>query len=84
MTDRRLAPKEVAELYGVSIDVVLCWIKNGELRAVNAGRRASGGKPRWKVSPADLERFELARSNTPATRPQRRRRRSDSPRKVYV
>lgn len=84
MTERRLAPKEVAELYGVSVDVVLTWIKNGELRATNAARRASGGKPRWKISPADLAAFELARSNTPTPKPQRRRRRTDRPTKQYV
>ena len=84
MIERRLTVKEIAESRAVSADVVLAWIHTGELRATNVGRRASGGKPRWRIDPADLERFELARSNTPAPSPQRRRRRSDSPRKVYV
>ena len=83
MSERRFTPREISESYSVTVDVVLSWIKSGDLRAVNVSR-TSGGKPRWRIDPADLERFELARSNTPLPKPQRRRRRAGGPIKEYV
>ncbi len=84
MTDRRLAQKEVAEMLAVSIDTILSLIATGQLRAVNVARAAGSKKPRWRVSEGDLARFENVRSNAPAPKPQRRRRRSDQPIKEYV
>lgn len=84
MTERRLTPRDIAESRAVSVDTVLGWIRAGELRAVNVARRAGGKKPRWRIAPADLERFEAARSNTPLPKPQRRRRRAGGTVTQYV
>jgi hypothetical protein len=69
-----LTPPQVARRHGVSPDKVLGWIHSGELRAINVAARR-GGRPRWRIDPADLVVFEQARSAVPraAARPKRRR-----------
>ena len=84
MTERRYTPREIAESRGVSVDTVRSWIHSGQLRAVNLARAAGSRKPRWRVSETDLAAFELARSNTPAPKPTRRRRRTGRPIREYV
>lgn len=54
--------KDVAERYDVTPATVLAWIKSGDLQAVNVGRRANAGKPRWRITAAALEAFEAART----------------------
>jgi excisionase family DNA binding protein len=68
-----LSVRDLCKRYGVSEHTVLGWIRSGELRAVNVGRRLDGKKPRWRISPEALTAFELARAATPA-RPQTRQR----------
>jgi excisionase family DNA binding protein len=68
--------REVAEHYGVSEHTVLAWIRSGELRAVNVGRRPGAGKPRWRVSQAALEAFEALRTPAPPAPRGRRKKRS--------
>ncbi len=74
--DRRpaLQLKQVAEQLGVSTGVVLTWITNGELKAVDcAATRKS--KRRFRITAAALEEFIISRStHPPASRAQRRRR----------
>lgn len=53
-------PPQVAMWYGVKADRVRRWILDGELRAINVGDQT---RPRWRISPADLEAFEQARAN---------------------
>jgi excisionase family DNA binding protein len=60
-----LSVKDVIERYGVSEGTVLTWIKRGELRAVNVGRRPGTKKPRWRITEEALQAFELARTTTP-------------------
>jgi len=83
VTEKRFTPREISESYSVTVDVVLAWIKSGQLRAVDVSR-AAGGKPRWRIDPADLAAFEARRSSVPLPKPARRRRRSDRPVKRYV
>jgi len=64
-----LSVRDVCERYGVSEHTVLSWIRAGELRAVNVGRRALAKKPRWRITQEALEEFEQAR--TPAPLPPR-------------
>lgn len=73
MTDRTLTVKELAERYAVTGQTILAWIRRGELRAINVGRRPGAKKPRWRVTQEALADFELAR--TPAPPPPRTRRR---------
>jgi excisionase family DNA binding protein len=60
---------EVAERFRVSPRTVVSWIASGELRAVDATRRPQSKKPRFRVTQAALDSFELAR--TPTTAPAR-------------
>ena len=72
---RYLSPPRVAERYGVDPSKVLGWIRRGELRAVNVAAHL-GGRPRWRIDPADLATFEAARAaGTPSARQSRRRQR---------
>jgi excisionase family DNA binding protein len=60
-----LTVHDVCERYGVTEHTVLLWIRQGELRAVNVGRRQGAGKPRWRISAEALEAFEVSRMPTP-------------------
>ena len=77
MTDRALCVKEVCEHYGVGEGTVLGWIRSGQLRALNVGRRLGARKPRWKITREAVEAFELLRTHSPP--PPTTRRRKSSP-----
>jgi excisionase family DNA binding protein len=70
-----LSVRDVCERYGVSEHTVLGWIRSGELRAVNVGRRPEGKKARWRVTEEALAAFELSRTPTPPPPRKRRRKR---------
>ena len=74
MVSRALTVREVAERYAVTEHGVLAWIRSGELRAINCGRRPGAKKPRWRVTADALAAFELLR--TPSPPPPRTRRRN--------
>ncbi len=74
MTHSTMTPPELARRYGISPDKVVAWINAGELKAVNVVAKL-GSRPRWRISEADIELFELRRSAVPPTKPTRRRRR---------
>ncbi len=69
-----LTPPAVARRYGVDPAKVLTWIRNGELGAVNVAT-STGGRPRYRVSPADLALFEQSRAAGPQPKITRCRRR---------
>jgi excisionase family DNA binding protein len=71
-----LSVKDVCERYGVSVHTVLTWIESGELRAINVGVAPGKLKPRWRITAAALEAFELARTQAPAPSKSRRRKRA--------
>jgi excisionase family DNA binding protein len=64
----------VAERYGVGEHTVLAWIRTGELRAINCGRRPGSKKPRWRITAEALAAFELMRTPSPPPPAVRRRR----------
>jgi excisionase family DNA binding protein len=68
--------QETQERYGVSEHTVLGWIKAGELRAVNVGRRPEAGKPRWRIPEDALAAFERLRTPIAPLPTERRRSRS--------
>ena len=70
-----LSVRDLCERYGVSAHTVLNWIHNGELKAVNVGRRPGAKKPRWRITQAALEAFEALRTPTPPPPPTRRKKR---------
>jgi hypothetical protein len=61
MTKTKLTPPEVAEMWGISPDKVLLWIRTGELRAIDASTRGDG-RPRYLIDLKDLAAFERDRS----------------------
>ena len=71
---RKLTPPEVAQLWGISVNTVMTWIRNGELRAINVARRL-GGRPRYRIDVDDLKDFENRRAVLPPPPIQRRPRR---------
>ena len=66
-----LTVAEVARRYGVTAHTVLAWIRSGDLRAVNVGRRP-GARPSWRITPEALAGFESRRAPGPG-RPTRGR-----------
>ncbi len=75
MADRALTVKEVCERYGVGEHTVLGWIRTGELRAINCGRRPGAKKPRWRITTEALAAFELRRTLSPPPPRTRRKKR---------
>ena len=70
VADRMLSPPQVAQRFGVAPEKILAWIHSGELRAIDVATRR-GGRPRYRVDPADLALFVRKRTvgtPTPATR----------------
>jgi transposase len=73
--ERAYTPPEIAKKYGVHPTKVIHWIKTGELVGVDMATRP-GGRPRYRVTPADLELFlQRRQACTQTVAPQRRRRR---------
>jgi len=77
MTDRALSVKELTERYSVNEHTILTWIKSGELKAINVGRRPGTKKPRWRITADALVTFELLRTHSPPLPRTRRRKQSD-------
>ena len=75
-----LTPPEVAKRLRIRPDKVLAWIRSGELTAIDVSE-SQGGRPRWRVSEADLQDFLKRRQSQPA--PKQTRRRREKPRKSY-
>jgi len=69
---RFLTPARVAEELGVKPERIIGWIRSGQLRGVNLGDGLK--KPRFRIAPADLEAFLIARTVQPPVPPVRRRR----------
>ena len=67
----------VADRYGVTPRTVAAWIRAGELRAVNVGRRLNSIKPRLRITAAALEAFESLRTVGEAGQARRRRNQDD-------
>jgi hypothetical protein len=67
--------QDLQRRYGVTVHTVLGWIRSGELRAVNVGRRPGAKKPRWRVTEEALVAFEQLRTPAPSVSRARRRNR---------
>lgn len=74
MVERTVSVNELAERYQVDPHTVLGWIRSGELRALNVGRRPGKKKPRWRITPEAIASFELTRASSPPPPPKTRRR----------
>ena len=71
-----LSVGDLCERYAVSEHTVLGWIRSGELRAINVGRRLGSKKPRWRITQEALEAFEQLRTPTPPLPRTKRRKRA--------
>lgn len=71
-----ISPPTYAKRLGVKPEKVLSWIRSGELRAIDISIKPGLGKPRYRISEADIIVFENRRSSRPATQLQRRSRQS--------
>jgi Helix-turn-helix domain len=74
--------QDVQRRYNVTVHTVLGWIRSGELKAINVGRRLGAKKPRWRITTEALAAFELTRTPTPPP-PRTRRKRSPEVVKFY-
>ena len=73
----RIAPRELARTWGVSVDKIHALITSGQLRAIDVSLNPGVGLPRWKIRPEDIVEFDNRRASRPATpKPTRRRRRT--------
>jgi hypothetical protein len=79
-TQKYLTPPAVGRMLGVNADKVVAWINSGKLRATNESDKT---RPRWRVSPADLQAFMTARSNQ-STKAATLKRRSNKPARQWV
>jgi hypothetical protein len=69
-----LSPKQIGEQLGCSLNLVLDYIHRGELPAICISANPRARKRRYRVSPADLQRFIQARSVQQPVKRHRRRR----------
>lgn len=82
-----LNPAQVAELWGISHDKVLAFIRSGELEAFNVASRRSS-RPQFKIPRTALQAFQERRSGRDPARavppvPRRPPRKSSSPGHEY-
>jgi len=52
-----LGVKEAAKELDVSVRLVLAWIRGGELRAIQVGRKRYTGRPLWRIERSELDAF---------------------------
>lgn len=72
-----ITPPAYAKRIGVKPDKVVSWIRAGELRAIDVSEKPGTGKPRFRISEADISAFEESRTFQPPTKKRRRRRHRD-------
>jgi len=80
---QKLTPPEIAKAWGIDTGKVLTWIREGELRAINAATSRST-RPRFLVDVDDLLAFERSREvvSTPP-KPRTRRKAASQVRKYF-
>ena len=69
LVERFLTPTDIARKLRVSSERVLGWIRRAELQAVNVG---DVFRPKYRISPANLESFLKLREVQPPTSRSRR------------
>ena len=70
---RWLTPPQIAELLAVDQEKVRDWIKSGQLDAYNVASTLNG-KPRWRVSPEEFDKFLNGRKSAAGHTSKRSRR----------
>ena len=59
---RMLTPQEAAHQWGVSVQKIRCFIRTGELRAINSALPGRNRRPRYLIDRRDLEDLERRRA----------------------
>lgn len=78
-SNRAWTVTQVAERYFVKTDIVLAWIKSGDLVAIDVSRNRKT-LPRWRITTSALQAFEESRASVkPLKRTKRRPRESNDP-----
>jgi excisionase family DNA binding protein len=72
-TGRGYTVRDLCDYFRVSKSKILAWIDAGELRATNTAAHLCT-RPRWVVSAAALQEFELRRAGGPPPKAPRRKR----------
>ena len=81
---KKYTPPQLAEMWGISPDKVVGFIKAGELKAIDISSNRGSVRPRYLIDQRDIEVFELARAVVPpAAKTKRRPRRRDPAIKEY-
>lgn len=60
---RTLTTEEVADRYATNPDMIRRWIRQGRLKAINI---ATPGRPTYRISADELDRFDEANSTQTA------------------
>lgn len=72
---QNFTPPALAARYGIKPEKVLCWIRSGELAAINIATNL-GGRPRYLITREAVQTFEARRAvvaRRPSPRAVRRR-----------
>ena len=71
----KITPPQLAVAWGISLEKVLSWIRNGELPAIDAST-SQNQRPRYLIDLDDLAAFERRRATTPPPVKSKQKRRS--------
>lgn len=71
--DSMLTLREAAKVAGVSYETMIAWANWKDIEAVNVAKK-QGGRPRWRIAPAELHRFLRSRARNRYEPPPRGRR----------
>jgi len=61
-TPTKLTPRQLAKEWGVSLELVMSWIRSGELRAMDAKSNPTGERSHLLIDRRDVEAFEKRRT----------------------
>jgi transposase len=70
-----LTVRECASRFNVSIPVVLSWISNDSLHAIDVSSNPGVGRPTWRIPESAIVDFSLRKSKKKSVKPARRKRR---------
>jgi len=59
-----LTAQDAAAILAVREDVIYSLIRDGEIKAINVAVNPEGPRPRWRISPVEVERFRFDREAT--------------------
>jgi len=68
--------RDLTQRYAVNEHIILRWIHNGELRAIDVSS-CRGGRPKWRITAEALAAFEESRIPSPPPEPTRQRRKKN-------